>query len=63
MTRNELAKRIKEEKKEAQTAGLIHRRDLYKHIKRMERELRDYDRFQAMARGDALLRKANLQSG
>ncbi|MBO5570021.1 MAG: hypothetical protein J6A79_13965 [Clostridia bacterium] len=32
------------------TAGPIHRRDLKKHIHRMERELRDYDRFQSAAR-------------
>ena len=31
------------------TAGPIHRRDLKKHIHRMERELRDYNRFQSAA--------------
>ena len=51
MTRNELIDRITKEKEALKTAGVIHRRDLYKHIKRMERELRDYDRFQAMMRG------------
>ena len=49
MTRSELVERIRDKKNEAQTAGAIHRRDLYKHIKRMERELRDYDRFHAEA--------------
>ena len=29
------------------TAGPIHRRDLIKHIRRMERELYDYDRYHA----------------
>lgn len=51
MTRSELVDRIREKKKEAQTAGKFHRRDLHKYIKRMERELRDYDRFHALARG------------
>lgn len=32
-------------KKELKTAGPIHRKDLTRHIKRMERELYDYDRF------------------
>lgn len=51
MTRAELVERIRAEKLEAMTAGKIHRRDLHKHIKRMERELRDYDRFQEGAKG------------
>lgn len=51
MKRNELVEKIRAAKAEAKTAGAIHKRDLNKHIKRMERELRDYDRFQAMARG------------
>lgn len=41
--------KIKDAKEELKTAGAIHRRDLHKHIKRMERELRDYDRFHAEA--------------
>lgn len=45
MTRNDLVVRIREKKQEARCSGKIHRRDLYKHIKRLERELRDYDRF------------------
>ena len=32
-------------RQELETAGIFHRRDLTKHIRRMERELRDYDRF------------------
>ena len=49
MTRSELVEKIRTAKAEAQTAGAIHRRDLHKHIKRMQRELRDYDRFHAEA--------------
>ena len=51
MNRQQLEETIKAAKAQLATAGTIHRRDLYKHIKRMERELRDYDRFQAIARG------------
>lgn len=32
-------------RQELKTAGPIHRKDLTRHIRRMERELRDYDRF------------------
>lgn len=49
MTRNELVDKIKTAKQALMFAGPIHRRDLNKHIKRMERELRDYDRFHAEA--------------
>jgi len=51
MTRNELVEEIRKKKEEAKRAGLIHRSDLLRYIRRMERELRDYDRFQAEARG------------
>lgn len=50
MTRDELVEEIRKKKKEAEHAGIIHGRDLWKNVKRMERELRDYDRFQAEAR-------------
>ena len=50
MTREELTEKIRKRKQEAKTAGQVHRRDLFRNIKRMERELRDYDRFQAEAR-------------
>lgn len=50
MTRAELVERIRQAKAEAACAGPIHRRDMLKHIRRLERELRDYDRFQAEAR-------------
>lgn len=32
-------------KEELKTAGPIHSKDLHRYIKRLERELRDYDRF------------------
>ena len=32
-------------RQELKTAGPIHRKDLTRHIRRMERELYDYDRF------------------
>lgn len=49
MTRNELVEEIRKKKEEAKRSGPIHRRDLWKHIHRMERELLDYDRFQEEA--------------
>lgn len=50
MTRDELAEKIRQRKEEAKTAGTIHYRDLMKNIKRLERELKTYDRYQAEAR-------------
>lgn len=50
MTREELVARIAAAKEELEQAGTIHRRDLTKYIRRMERELRDYDRFQSEAK-------------
>ena len=49
MNREELVAKIAAAKEELEQAGTIHRRDLTKHIRRMERELRDYDRFQSEA--------------
>lgn len=50
MTQREaLVQKIAQAKQDLKTAGVIHRRDLKKHIHRMERELRDYDKFQAQA--------------
>lgn len=51
--REELAQRIAQAEEETRTAGTIHRRDLQKHIRRMKKELRDYDRFQREARKPA----------
>lgn len=51
MTRREEQKaRIYAAKQELKTAGPIHRRDLLKHIHRMEKELLIYDRYQQAAR-------------
>jgi hypothetical protein len=49
MTRNELIQKIITAEEQLSKAGKIHRRDLLKHIKRMQRELRDYDRFHVEA--------------
>ena len=49
MNRNELVTKIKTAKEEQKTAGAIHRRDLQKHIRRMEKELRLYDYYHKTA--------------
>lgn len=36
--------RLRRAKEEMQTAGPVHRRDLYRHIRRLERALRAQDR-------------------
>lgn len=46
------AANIARTKEEARKAGPIHKRDLMKHIRRMEKELRDYDRFHREAGGE-----------
>lgn len=43
--REEYVAKLNAARQELETAGIFHRRDLIKHIRRMERELRDYDRF------------------
>lgn len=50
MTRNELKAKIQAAETELTTAGAMHRKDLTKHIRRMKKELRDYDRFQEQAK-------------
>ena len=50
MTREELVARIAATQEELEQAGTIHRRDLTKYIRRMEGELRDYDRFLSEAK-------------
>ena len=50
MTRDEIVEKIHQRRTEAMKSGPIHRRDLMKNIRRLQRELRDYDRFQAEAR-------------
>ena len=42
--RQEHIQKIKKAKAELTTAGKIHRKDLIRHIRRLERELREYDR-------------------
>lgn len=53
MTRDEMVKDIRMSKQALMFAGPIHYRDLQKHIKRMEAELKRYDRFQKEARKGA----------
>lgn len=47
MTRDELVMLIRARKEEAARSKPKHKRDIHKNIKRLERELRDYDRFQS----------------
>ena len=44
--RDDFVRELEAAKAEEKIAGPIHKRDLRKHILEMERELRDYDRFQ-----------------
>ena len=48
--RDQQKSRIYAAKQELKTAGPHHRRDLLKHIHRMEKELLIYDRYQQAAR-------------
>lgn len=50
MTREEMVKKIEWAKKAMESAGPMHRRDLRKCIRRMEAELKCYDRYQAEAK-------------
>lgn len=50
MKRDELEEKIRMTEKAIMFAGAIHRRDLEKHLRRMKKELRDYDRFQKAAK-------------
>lgn len=45
--RQELIEKIRRAKREMKTAGPIHAKDLRKHIKRMQAQLRQYDAYQA----------------
>lgn len=47
MTRDQLVEKIRRAKREMKTAGPIHKRDLGKHLKRMQTQLRQYDAYQA----------------
>ena len=52
MTREELEEKIMQAKEEMKTAGPVHRRDLRKHMKRMQDELRQYDRYRREAEAE-----------
>ena len=45
MSREEHVAKIRAAKEELKTAGAIHKKDLMRHIKRLEKELRVYDRY------------------
>ena len=47
--RETLRREIERAREEMKTAGPIHRRDLQKHIKRMETQLKVYDRYRRKA--------------
>lgn len=49
MTQFELVERIKAKRIEAEKAGVIHRRDLNREIKRLEKELRIYRHYRREA--------------
>ena len=48
--REKIVEKIRRAESALHSAGPIHTRDLHKHIKRMRRELKQYDRYQAAAR-------------
>lgn len=50
--RNEQKARIRAAKQELKTAGPHHRRDLLKHIHRMQKELLIYDKYQKAAKAE-----------
>lgn len=54
MTRAELIQKLTAAKQELKSAGPIHRRDLRKHIRRLEKELRTYDFYHAAAQKSSL---------
>ena len=58
--REEYVAKLNAARQELETAGIFHRRDLTKHIRRMERELRDYDRFHKG--GDSCAKRAESDS-
>ena len=50
LNRDQLEKEIHLCKQALMHAGLMHYRDLQKHIRKMEAQLKQYDRFQAEAK-------------
>lgn len=49
MTREELVEQVRLCKQALMYAGPVHYRDLQKHIRRMEAQIKQYDRFKAAA--------------
>lgn len=45
MTRAEMEAKIRRTREEIRTAGPVHRRDLGKHLRRLEAQLKQYDRY------------------
>lgn len=50
MNREQMEERIMQTRREINSAGPVHKRDLQKHLKRMLAQLAQYDRFQTDAR-------------
>ena len=50
LTQEEMRNKINRMRKEAETAGTIHKRDLMRGIHRLEKELRTYCHYQNKAR-------------
>lgn len=50
MNMEQLEERIMQTRREINSAGPVHRRDLQKHLKRMLAQLAQYDRYQAEAK-------------
>lgn len=45
MTREDYVEKIRKAKAQLGTAGVIHKKDLQRYIRRLEKELRIYDRY------------------
>ena len=52
MTEKELRDRIRAKRREAATAGVIHKRDLMREINRLEKELKTYRYYQSKAKDE-----------
>lgn len=50
MNREQLEARIMQTRREINSAGPVHKRDLRKHLKRMLAQLAQYDRYMAATR-------------
>jgi hypothetical protein len=61
MTREDYVEKIRKAKAQLGTAGVIHKKDLQRYIRRLEKELRIYDGYH---RGwSSLGEKATMKSG